>query len=144
MAFLGSALSSTLVYIWSRKNPDTRLSFFGLLVFRAPYLPWVLLLFSVVLHGTVPKDELCGIVVGHGKSLEYKVEATRKAKYHLVWYFFNDVYPPLHNGQKPLDPPQWWVRMFEGREQDEQNNIPAGMDIPVPEPEGTGDNLHQD
>lgn len=67
MAFLGSALSSTLVYIWSRKNPDTRLSFFGLLVFRAPYLPWVLLLFSVVLHGTVPKDELCGIVVGHGE-----------------------------------------------------------------------------
>ncbi len=67
MAFLGSALSSTLVYIWSRKNPDTRLSFLGLLVFRAPFLPWVLILFSVALHGTVPKDEMCGVVVGHGK-----------------------------------------------------------------------------
>lgn len=30
-----------------------------------------------------------------------------------VWYFFNDVYPPLHNGHRPLDPPQWWVRLFE-------------------------------
>ena len=65
MAFLGSALSSTLIYIWSRKNPDTMLSFLGLLVFKAPYLPWVLLGFSVVMHGTVPKDEMCGIVVGH-------------------------------------------------------------------------------
>jgi Derlin-2/3 len=62
-----SALSSTLIYIWSRKNPDTMLSFLGLLVFKAPYLPWVLLGFSVVMHGTVPKDEMCGIVVGHSK-----------------------------------------------------------------------------
>lgn len=68
MAFLGSALSSTLVYIWSRKNPDTHLSFLGIFVFKAPYLPWVLLFFSLIMHGTVPKDEMCGIVVGHGTS----------------------------------------------------------------------------
>jgi|TARA_R110002003_G_scaffold2545_2_gene24436 Derlin-2/3 len=70
MAFLGSALSSTLIYIWSRKNPDTMLSFLGLLVFKAPYLPWVLLIFSIIMHGTVPKDEMCGIVVGHSESVE--------------------------------------------------------------------------
>ena len=69
MPFLGSALSSSLVYIWSRRNPETRLSFLGLLVFTAPYLPWVLMAFSLVLHGTVPKDEICGVIVGHGKSL---------------------------------------------------------------------------
>lgn len=65
--FLGSALSSSLVYIWSRRNPETRLSFLGLLVFTAPYLPWVLMAFSLVLHGTVPKDEICGVIVGHSK-----------------------------------------------------------------------------
>lgn len=65
--FLGTTLSSTLVYIWSRRNPDTRLSFLGLLTFKAPWLPWVLIAFNVVLHGHWPKDELCGIVVGHGK-----------------------------------------------------------------------------
>lgn len=65
MEFLGFALSSTLTYIWSRKNPDALLSFLGLLVFKAPYLPWVLLCFSLVLYGTVPKDDMCGIVVGH-------------------------------------------------------------------------------
>lgn len=63
--FLGSALSSSLVYIWSRRNPETRLSFLGLLVFTAPYLPWVLMAFSLVLHGSIPKDEICGVIVGH-------------------------------------------------------------------------------
>ena len=67
--FLGTTLSSTLVYIWSRRNPDVRLSFLGLLTFKAPWLPWVLIAFNVVLHGHWPKDELCGIAVGHG---EYK------------------------------------------------------------------------
>lgn len=97
LPFLGSALSSTLVYIWSRRNPDTRLSFLGLMVFTAPYLPWVLMAFSLVIHGVVPKDEMCGVVVGH------------------VWYFFNDVFPELYGGLRPLDPPAWWRRIFEGR-----------------------------
>ncbi|KAF6223401.1 hypothetical protein HO133_000243 [Letharia lupina] len=93
--FLGSALSSSLVYIWSRRNPETRLSFLGLLVFTAPYLPWVLMAFSLVLHGTVPKDEICGVIVGH------------------IWYFFSDVYPSLHGGQRPLDAPRFWRNLFE-------------------------------
>jgi Derlin-2/3 len=70
-AFLGTTLSSTLVYIWSRRNPDTRLSFLGIMTFKAPWLPWVLVAFNVVLHGHWPKDELCGIVVGHGKSYSF-------------------------------------------------------------------------
>lgn len=49
------------------------------------------------MHGTIPRDEIMGVVIGH------------------IWYFFNDVYPPLHNGSKPLDPPSWWRRLFEGR-----------------------------
>jgi hypothetical protein len=84
MAFLGSALSSTLIYIWSRKNPDTLLSFLGLLVFKAPYLPWVLLCFSLIMHGTVPKDEMCGIVVGHSKSVLRHVTGHRLTHSSLV------------------------------------------------------------
>lgn len=53
--------------------------------------------FSLVVHGIVPKDEICGIVVGH------------------IWYFFNDVYPSLHGGHRPLDPPRWWRRIFDPR-----------------------------
>ena len=31
-----------------------------------------------------------------------------------VWYYFNDIFPPLHNGRSPLDPPTWWIRLFDG------------------------------
>ena len=105
MPFLGHALSSVLVYIWSRRNPDTRLSLLGLMVFRAPFLPWVLLLFSLVMHGVVPRDEICGIVVGH------------------VWYFLADVVPRTEGGWKVLEPPAWWVRLFEGRRGEEQVEV---------------------
>lgn len=64
-------------------------------MFPAPYLPWVLMAFSLVVYQTVPKDEILGVAVGH------------------VWYFFNDVYPTLHGGHRPLDPPMWWRRLFE-------------------------------
>lgn len=119
LPFLGSSLSSTLVYIWSRRNPETRLSFLFLLVFKAPYLPWVLMAFSLCIHGTIPKDEILGVVVGH------------------VWYFFADVWPGLHDGQRPMDPPAWWIRLWEGaprvqdndeRREDERPTNPEGVD----------------
>lgn len=114
--FLGSALSSSLVYIWSRRNPETRLSFLGLLVFTAPYLPWVLMAFSLVLHGTVPKDEICGVIVGHSEyphcgEIDTRIKLLTSPV--IVWYFFSDVYPSLHGGQRPLDPPQFWRNLFE-------------------------------
>jgi len=107
MPFLGHPLSSTLVYIWSRRNPETRLSFLGLLVFTAPYLPWVLMGISLIMHSTLPKDEIMGVVIGH------------------IWYFFSDVYPPLHGGYRPLDPPRWWCRLFEGRPRDDDRDETA-------------------
>ena len=111
MPFLGHPLSSTLVYIWSRRNPDARLSFLGLLVFTAPYLPWVLMAFSLFMHGSIPRDEIMGVVVGH------------------VWYFFTDVYPPMHNGSRPLDPPMWWRRLFEGQPRDEPTEDAINNDL---------------
>ncbi|EDN90903.1 conserved hypothetical protein [Sclerotinia sclerotiorum 1980 UF-70] len=87
--------------------------------FTAPYLPWVLMGFSLVLHGTVPKDEMMGVVIGH------------------IWYFFNDVYPPLHNGHRPFDPPMFWRRLFERRPREETanaiNNDIAMAAAPAPE-----------
>ena len=50
------------------------MSFLGLFSFHAPYLPWVLLSFSVLLGNSATID-LIGIVVGH------------------VYYFLEDVYP---------------------------------------------------
>lgn len=61
--------------------------------------------FSLVVYQTVPKDEILGVAVGH------------------VWYFFNDVYPTLHGGHRPLDPPGWWHRLFEIGERERRTTV---------------------
>ena len=47
-----------LVYVWARRNPFVRMNFFGLLTFQAPYLPYVLLGFSLLLGNSVSVDLL--------------------------------------------------------------------------------------
>ena len=88
--FLGSSLAFMMVYVWARRNDDVRMSFLGLFTFRAPYLPWVLLGFSVLL-GNSPSVDLMGIVVGH------------------LYFFLDDVYPYTRagKGRRPLRTPQW-------------------------------------
>jgi Derlin-2/3 len=55
----------------------------------------------------------------------------------IVWYYFNDIYPPLHNNHSPLDPPAWWIRLIEGRP------APAEEPTEAEEPTAPGaDNEH--
>jgi Derlin-2/3 len=54
------------------------MSFLGLFSFTAPYLPWVLLIFSCML-GSSPVVDLLGMAAGH------------------VYYFLEDVYPTMTN-----------------------------------------------
>ena len=56
MVFLGQAFTIMLVYVWSRRNPYIRMNFFGLMNFQAPYLPWVLLAFSLLLGNSIVVD----------------------------------------------------------------------------------------
>merc|ERR1711972_978146 len=63
LLFLGQAFTIMLVYVWARRNPYIRMNFFGLLTFNAPYLPWVLLGFSLLLGNSVSVD-LLGMAVG--------------------------------------------------------------------------------
>jgi hypothetical protein len=51
------------------------MNFLGLFSFNAPYLPWVLIGFSLLLHGVWPAGDLVGLVVGH------------------IYYFLDDVWP---------------------------------------------------
>ena len=51
------------VYVWGRRNPFVTLSFLGIFNFTAPYLPWVLLGFSVLLRSS-PIVDLLGMAVG--------------------------------------------------------------------------------
>ncbi|XP_028629742.1 derlin-3 isoform X1 [Grammomys surdaster] len=56
--FLGQALMAMLVYVWSRRSPHVRVNFFGLLNFQAPFLPWALMGFSLLLGNSVITDLL--------------------------------------------------------------------------------------
>ena len=42
MVFLGQAFTIMLVYVWSKRNRNVRMNFFGMLNFNADYLPWVI------------------------------------------------------------------------------------------------------
>lgn len=88
LLFLGHALTIMLVYVWSRRNPYVRMNFFGLLNFQAPYLPWVLLGFSLLLGNAMLVD-LMGIAVGH------------------VYYFLEDVFPNQPGGFRLLETPRF-------------------------------------
>jgi len=83
--FLGSSLTFMMVYVWARRNEQVTMSFLGLFVFTAPFLPWVLLAFSWVL-GSSPLLDVLGIATGH------------------TYYFLADVYPRM-SGRRPLATP---------------------------------------
>jgi Derlin-2/3 len=84
--FLGSSLTFMMVYVWGRRNRYVNLSFLGIFNFTAPYLPWVLLAFSVVLRSS-PVVDLMGLLAGH------------------AYYFLEDVYPRMFPGRRPLRTP---------------------------------------
>uniref|UniRef100_A0A915Q0S7 Histidine kinase/HSP90-like ATPase domain-containing protein n=1 Tax=Setaria digitata TaxID=48799 RepID=A0A915Q0S7_9BILA len=86
MVFLGQAFTIMLVYVWSRRNPYVRMNFFGVLSFNAPYLPWVLLLFSLLLGNNAIVDFM-GIACGH------------------FYFFLEDVFPLQQNGFRVLETP---------------------------------------
>ncbi|XP_070572557.1 derlin-2-like [Ptychodera flava] len=94
LVFLGQAFTLMLVYIWSRRNPYVRLNFFGLMNFQAPYLPWVLLAFSLLLGNSIIVDVI-GIAVGH------------------VYYFLEDVFPQQPGGFKLLKTPGFLKYIFD-------------------------------
>jgi len=90
--FLGSSLTFMMVYVWGRRNEDVRMSFLGVFSFTAPYLPWVMLMFSVLLGNPVTIDVI-GIIVGH------------------LYYFCEYVYPIIAQirdwkVKRLLEPPQ--------------------------------------
>jgi len=89
--FLGSALTFMMVYVWGRRNEEVKMSFLGFFQFNAPYLPWVMLTFSVLLGNAITMD-LIGIAVGH------------------LYYFLEYVYPKVArlrgwSFQKVMEPP---------------------------------------
>jgi len=93
LMFLSSALSFMAVYVWSRRNQHTQMSFLGLFTFRAPYLPWVILAFGMLLDQS-PLFDLLGIAVGH------------------LYFYLEDVYPTI-TGRRLLRSPHILKVLFD-------------------------------
>lgn len=90
--FLSNSLTFMMVYVWSKRNPHVHMSFLGLFTFSAPYLPWVLLGFSIIV-GSSPWVDLLGMLAGH------------------AYYFLEDVYP-LMTGRRFLKTPGFIKALF--------------------------------
>jgi len=76
--FLGNSLSFMMTYIWGRRNENVKMSFLGVFSFTAPYLPWVMLAFTLLTGNSLIMD-MIGIIVGH------------------LYYFLEYVYPVVAN-----------------------------------------------
>jgi Derlin-2/3 len=83
-----------------------RMSFLGLITFNAPYLPWTLLGFSILIHGVIPYADMLGFVVGH------------------MYYYLEDVYPTMAGGRRILAPPSWFLNLVQGQPAVQVNPIP--------------------
>lgn len=92
----GHSLSFMVMYLWAKRNPDLRLSIFGIINCTAPYWPWINVLFAVLM-GASPKADLLGIAVGH------------------VYYFLEDVYPRMPGHRRWLGAPAPLKALFGER-----------------------------
>ncbi|KAM7415581.1 hypothetical protein PAMA_017886 [Pampus argenteus] len=107
--FLGQAFIIMLVYVWSRRHPLLNMNFFGLLNFQAPFLPWVLMGFSLLLGNSIVVD-LLGISVGH------------------MYYFLEDVFPNQPGGRKLLMTPELLRTMFDRPEDSDYRPVQEEQD----------------
>ncbi|GJP45701.1 hypothetical protein CLOM_g5050 [Closterium sp. NIES-68] len=89
--FLSEPLLLSVLYLWSRENPNGVVNFMGLLSMPAFYLPWAYL-FMDLLFGMSIVDPLAGIVAGH------------------IYYFLTAVYPRT-GGPQLIHTPLWVHRL---------------------------------
>mmetsp|Transcript_36482 Transcript_36482/g.27047 ORF Transcript_36482/g.27047 Transcript_36482/m.27047 type:complete len:166 (-) Transcript_36482:27-524(-) len=127
LEFMSPSLSVMMLYLWSRKNPTVMINFLEIFHFRAPFLPWFLMLLIAML-GFNPLNDLVGIAVGH------------------LYFFLEDIVPKLHEtwGVKVLRPPRPLVLLcdklnihgFNLNEQDflfeEEDILPEQEQEPLP------------
>lgn len=91
--YLMDPMVLSVLYIWCQLNKDTIVSFWFGTQFKAMYLPWVLLLFNLVIAGGGTM-EFVGIVVGH------------------LYFFLAMQYPQEFGGPMWLNTPQILYNYF--------------------------------
>lgn len=62
---LSGALSTYIIYIWSKKNPGIMISYMDVIGFPAYWVPCVMLAASILIEQRVPVSDISGMVAGH-------------------------------------------------------------------------------
>ena len=112
--FMGSAMVFMILYVWSRKNPESPCGLFSFR-FKGLYLPWVYCAFSIVI-GNSPVMNLLGIACGH------------------VYYFLLQILPVSH-GYEVIKTPQFLINLFESA-QYTHSFTAAGNEVRGARPQG--------
>ena len=86
---LGPVLVFAVMYLWSKRNAETPISFWGF-KFVGANLPWVMLAFGILV-GNSPAMDIAGIAVGH------------------LYYFLVEVLPRTEYGKDLLFTPEWLI-----------------------------------
>lgn len=94
--FLSPCLSSMMLYLWCRRNPTFNINFLEIFQFRAPYLPWFLMLF-VLMFGFNPVYDIIGVTAAH------------------IYFFLEDIVPkiPETRDMRVLTPPKPLIKLCE-------------------------------
>lgn len=93
LPFIGESLVFMTIYVWSRKNPEAPLGFYGF-TFKGLHLPWVLMAIGILMGGD-PTNDLFGIGVGH------------------VYYFLLKIVPEQY-GTNVIRTPDFLCNLIEG------------------------------
>lgn len=91
--FLMDPMVMSVLYIWCQVNKDTTINFWFGTQFKAYLLPWVLLIFNMIITGRFLAD-LVGIIVGH------------------LYYFLVFIYPDEYGGDRWIQTPSFFYYYF--------------------------------
>jgi Derlin-2/3 len=84
MMVISEPMMYVILYVWSRREPDTISNIFGF-KFKSLYLPWAYIAMRLVMGGSIT-EPLVGIAVGH------------------LFYFFAEVFPVSHGRRLIVTP----------------------------------------
>ena len=64
LQFIHNSISTMMLYLWARKNPNNVVNFFDVFHFRSCFLPYFMLIL-IVLGGFDPTMDVLGSLAGH-------------------------------------------------------------------------------
>jgi Derlin-2/3 len=117
LMIMSTSLGFMITYVWARRHPDLPMApLFGLFRFRAPYLPWVLLVFSFLSGSDIAAD-LTGLLVGH------------------LYYYLEFVYPRMRRDRRRfIATPRWfyYLCLSAPPSEQERREADAARGFPLP------------